>query len=75
MELTDIPSLERQFPDEWLLIDVTETDDLGRPTRGRLLTHSPNREALDDYWRTHPVTLPYVVWSGSKPKKGVVSVL
>lgn len=75
MEPADSSSLERQFPDEWLLIDVTDIDEFGRPTQSLLVAHSPSREALDDYWRTHEVQLPAIVWSGSKPRTGFVSVL
>jgi len=71
----NIPEIEKQYPDEWLLFEVYETDNSNRPTRGKLLAHSPSRTALDEYWDKIEVKFPYVVWTGPKPKKGFVSVL
>jgi len=44
METADIPQLEKQYPDEWLLFEVYEVDKLNRPTKGKLLAHSPSWE-------------------------------
>ena len=71
----NIPEIEKQYPDEWLLFEVYELDELSRPIEGRLLAHSPNRDALDEYWSNTEVKFPYVAWSGSKPKKGYISIL
>jgi len=77
MEILDIPQVEKQYQDEWLLFEVYETDELNRPVKGKLLAHSPSRAALDEYWekkiqRCHH---SYVVYTGEKPKKGMAVVL
>ncbi len=71
----NISEIEKQYPDEWLLFEVYELDKLNRPIKGKLLVHSPSRDALDEYWSDIDVTFPYVVWSGSKPKKGYITIL
>ena len=36
--------LNRMFPDEWVLAEVLDSDDDDRPTRVRVITHSPDRQ-------------------------------
>ena len=75
METLDVTELEKQYPDEWLLFEVYEVDELNRPIRGKLLVHSPSRAALDEYWDKIEVKLPYVTYSGQRPRKGMAVVL
>jgi len=75
METLDVPELEKQYPDEWLLFEVYEVDELNRPIRGKLLVHSPSRAALDEYWDKIEVKLPYITYSGQRPRKGMAVVL
>ena len=75
METDDILQTEKQYPDEWLLFEVYETDEQGRPVRGKLLAHSPSRAALDEYWDKIEIKLPYVTYSGQRPRKGMAVVL
>ena len=75
MENINIQEIEQQFNDEWLLFEVYETDEMNRPTKGKLIAHSPLRAALDEYWGRVEVKLPYVTYSGDRPRKGLVSVL
>lgn len=37
-----------QYPDEWLLFEVTETDETGWPTKVRFVAHDPSRERIAD---------------------------
>ena len=37
-----------QYPDEWLLFEVTETDKTGWPTKVRFVAHDPSRERIAD---------------------------
>gem|GEM_PF-6236526 len=50
MQAIDIPEVEKQYQDEWLLFEVYEVDKQGRPIKGKLLAHSPSLTALDEYW-------------------------
>ena len=75
METLDVTELEKQYPDEWLLFEVYEVDELNHPIRGKLLAHSPSRAALDEYWEKIEVKLPYVTYSGQRPRKGMAAVL
>jgi len=75
MEVVDILEIEKQYEDEWLLFEVYEVDEMNRPIKGRLLAHSPSRAALDEYWDKIEVKLPYVTYTGQRPRKGMVSVL
>ena len=36
--------IEARFPEEWILIDQPEKDEYGRVTRGRVVSHGPNRD-------------------------------
>lgn len=45
-ETIDIEATKAQYPEEWLLFEVLETDELDRPTQGRLLFHGKSREEL-----------------------------
>ena len=77
METDDILQMEKQIQDEWLLFEVYETDEQGRPIRGKLLAHSPSRAALDEYWERHIQRCDhsYVVYTGDRPRKGMEVVL
>lgn len=49
METDDVLQMEKQYQDERLLFEVYEVDETGRPTRGKLLAHSPSYVALDEF--------------------------
>jgi hypothetical protein len=42
-----IEEIEALYPDEWILVDVTELDG-GEPLRGIVIDHGPQREPLWD---------------------------
>ena len=75
MKTDDILQIEERYPDEWLLFEVYETDELGRPARGNLRAHSPSRAALYEFLHKIEVKLPYVTYSGPRPRKGMAAVL
>ena len=45
-EVTDIAEESKKYTDEWLLFEVTESDEADRPVKGRLLFHGKSREDL-----------------------------
>lgn len=49
MESTQfIAEVEKQFPDEWLLFEVSELDEQKQPVRGKLLGHSKSRQEIHE---------------------------
>ena len=42
MEL--IEEIKERFKDEWVLLEVLERDEMNRPTKGRIIAHSRNRD-------------------------------
>jgi tRNA-binding EMAP/Myf-like protein len=47
MKTLTIKTIEREFPNQWLLVEVLETKD-GIPSRGMLLKASSNRKPIVD---------------------------
>jgi len=47
-----IQEWENQYPDTWILLEVTEQDD-GEPVRGRLLATAQDLEDLQETWKLH----------------------
>jgi hypothetical protein len=45
-EVVTIEEIEARFPDEWVLIDEPQVDDLSRLKAGRVVFHSPHRDQV-----------------------------
>ena len=75
MEAVDIPEVEKQYQDEWLLFEVYEVDKQGRPIKGKLLAHSPSLAALEEFSHKIQCHHSYVTYTGDRPKKGMAVVL
>jgi len=77
METGLVSDFIKRYPDEWLLIDILKLDEMRNPYSGKLLGHSPSREAIDEYtfMIKDQIKFPCVLWSGCKPKKGYLSLL
>lgn len=43
---------ENQYPDTWILLEVTEQDD-EEPVRGKLIATARNPEDLQETWKLH----------------------
>ena len=41
-----ISTIERQYPDEWVLVEVTRVDKANQAIAGRVLGHSPDRKEI-----------------------------
>lgn len=74
IETGTIAELERNYPDEWILVDILELEE-NEPKTGKLLAHSPSRDALYEYAMKIDIKFPLVEWTGRCPKKGYVSIL
>ena len=71
MKPNDIKAIREEFKNEWLLIEVTRTDELNQPLEGKLLSHSPDRDKI---WRSFQESRGdlMVEFSGPVVPKGVV---
>ncbi len=47
-EIVEIDEEKRRHKDEWLLFEVTETDERGRSVKGRLLCHSRSHDEIHE---------------------------
>lgn len=66
-----IEEVKKQYKDEWVLVEVLEEDDLGRPIRVRLIAHSKNRD--DIYEKLEQIESEKHVatfYTGKIPEKG-----
>ena len=45
-DFINIKEAEKLYPDEWLLFDVVECDEMYCPVEGRLLAHSKSRKEI-----------------------------
>jgi hypothetical protein len=63
MKTLTIKSIERDFPNQWLLIEVTETKD-GAPFRGVMLKASKKRQDIVEAISTHKTKKLSFLFSG-----------
>ncbi len=68
-EALTLEEIRRQFPDEWVLIEVLEEDELGQPTCGRVLAHSLDRDEIYREQARLQGDLA-IVHTGEWPRKG-----
>jgi hypothetical protein len=71
-----LEEIEAMFPDEWILVDVTELDG-GEPIRGIVLDHGPEKGPLHERkmrdWDT--MNCPYLFFNGPLFPDDVIVVL
>ena len=67
--IQSIKTLEKHYPEEWLLVEVTKEDSLGNPIEGKLLIHSKSKEQLIGKAKTRVGDVA-LFYSGDIPKKG-----
>lgn len=74
-ELT-VEEIEAQYPEEWILVDVTELDG-GEPIRAIVIDHGPQKGPLETLlnqtWDSF--NCPYLFFNGSLFPKDTVVVL
>lgn len=74
-DIIDIQAVEKQFKDEWLLFEVTETDDTDQPLRGRLLCHDPDRDVVHQVDLRTQVDHAYITFTGQVVPDGFEAAL
>lgn len=74
-----VAEVERKYPDEWVLLQITRDHRDHPRLTGRLLGHSPDRGALDDPYRRFRAETPsarvYEFFTGALVEEGVAAVL
>ena len=68
-EIATIEEFETKYPDEWLLMEVLGENDLGEPTKGKLIAHSKLRDEIHEVAKKLKGDL-CIFFSGEIPKKG-----
>ena len=79
MKIVTVAEIEREHPDEWVLLEITRDRKDHRRIAGRLIAHSPDRADLDEPYRRfraeHPSTRVYEFFTGDLAPEGVVVIL
>jgi hypothetical protein len=79
MGIVTVAEVERQYPDEWVLLEIVRDHKHHPRVAGRLLAHGPDRDALDAaYLRfraAHPRARVYQFFTGDVAPEDVVVVL
>lgn len=74
-----IDEIREMFDDEWVLVEVTEFNAPGQPSRGRILAHHKSRMRIARMTRkfheANPGKMSYTLFAGEVIPKGVVVVL
>ncbi len=75
-----VAEIEREYPDEWVLLEITRDRKHHHRIAGRLLAHSRDRadlnEAYHQFRGDHPDTRVYQFFTGGeKIPEGVVVIL
>ena len=71
-DVVDIEETVKRYKDEWLLFEVLETDDLDRPTKGRLLCHSKSRDEIHEVAMKERPKEAMTVFTGDPVPPGMI---
>ncbi len=78
-EIVTVAEIERQHPDEWVLVQITRDHKAHPRVAGHLLAHSADRADLDEPHRRfraeHPNARLYEFYTGALVAKGFVAIL
>lgn len=79
-EIVTVAEIERQYPDEWVLMEITREHRDDQRVAGRLIAHIPDRAALDEpdqrFRAQHPRARLYEFFTGDLvADKDVVVIL
>lgn len=63
-----IEELKKEFTDEWVLVEILEEDELERPLKVRLITHSKDKDEIYEALKKNK-GYTYHFYAGDIPKK------
>lgn len=69
-----IETIKRRYKNEWVLVEVLETDKRGEPTKVKLLRHSKSRDEVDDALLKYRHRPTYIFYTGKFPKGYAVAM-
>lgn len=65
-----IEEFEGLYPEEWLLLEVLETNEQEEVTVGRIIAHTPTRSEIFEELRGTIIKDVALIFTGDMPKKG-----
>ena len=68
-EIATINDFEKNYPNEWIIFEVLEENELKEPTKGKLVAHSKVRDEIDEISKTLKGDFG-IFFTGEIPKKG-----
>jgi len=68
--MEDIKEIKKRFKDEWVLIEVMGTDNLNQPRKGKVISHSKNRDDTYEAMKKSRAKHLAHFYTGKIPKKG-----
>jgi hypothetical protein len=78
-EILTVAEIERRYPDEWVLLEITQDHKRHERVKGRLIAHSPNRDDLDEPYRhlrtERPQAHTFEFYTGELVRDDVVVIL
>ena len=78
-EALSIPEIERRYPNEWVLVEVTKVDKIKGPLFGRVLARSHHRRDLVEVNRAfcerNPRRMTYVFFAGPIAPEGYTVIV
>ena len=78
-EVLSIAAIEQRYPDEWVLVEVTEVDKIRGPLFGCVLYHSRNRRDLVEvnrgFCERNPRKMTYVFFTGAVAPEGYTVIV
>lgn len=74
-----VQEIERRYPSQWVLVEVTKADKVRGPLLGRVLAHSHRRQDLVEINRAfceqNPRSMSYVFFAGPIAPEGYTIVV
>lgn len=67
--IISVSELERRYPNQWIAIGVTSTDEDGFATAGELLAHDADEVAVWSVLRLREPTLPVYIFHTGRAKR------
>lgn len=77
--ILSVQEIERHYPNEWVLIEVTKADKVRGPLFGRVLAHSHRRQDLVKtnraFCEQNPRSMSYVFFAGPIAPEGYTVIV
>jgi len=71
MEEISVDKVKKEYKDEWVIVEVLEEDELGRPLKVRVIAHSRNRDDIyEELGKIENKKHVATFYTGKIPEKG-----